>query len=84
MSSTAKARFDYTPSNSWQKNGHTDITLKRSDVISLLGKPVEGWVMAKNETSGKTGYVPLNYIQLEPRNNEAPKSKDLNQINFRD
>jgi len=59
-----RAVWDYNAAGNFTKNGLTDISIRKNDLVLLLETLPNGWVKGQKE-DGAVGFVPANYVKKE-------------------
>lgn len=57
-----KALYDYQPTGNLQRQGMSDIGLKKNDFCIILEGTMQGWTKGKTLREQKIGYFPSNYV----------------------
>ncbi|CAI4221650.1 unnamed protein product [Auanema sp. JU1783] len=64
--STFVALFDYDARTA------DDLSFKKGDILELLNDMVGDWWFARHRATGRTGYIPSNYVAKENSNESQP------------
>eukprot|EP01114_Cavostelium_apophysatum_P011726 TRINITY_DN2614_c0_g1_i1.p1 TRINITY_DN2614_c0_g1~~TRINITY_DN2614_c0_g1_i1.p1 ORF type:complete len:1239 (-),score=341.51 TRINITY_DN2614_c0_g1_i1:57-3773(-) len=68
-----EAVFNYNAAGNFSKNGVSDITIRRGEILNLKEIINGGWILAQKATAESVvGYVPLNYLKKIEVNSNAP------------
>ena len=60
--STDDGRPVYVCTHDYESRTDDDLRLKKGDLLHVLDTDDDGWWLARSITSGKSGYIPSNYV----------------------
>ena len=62
VSTTDDGRPVYVCTHDYESRTDDDLGLKKGDLLHVLDTDDDGWWLARSITSGKSGYIPSNYV----------------------